>query len=782
MRTNLSRRLAVALTALSLTTVTVAVASGAGASADAKLPGIRGASAGQFHRTATYPVYLNRPAGVAADAETVAEISAATPNGKTLVYTDAAGKRVGFLDISNPGRPVGAGSLDLAEIGHADDQPTSVAVVGPHVLVVVDESGGDFAAPSGRLDVVRLRDRVVVRSFDLGGQPDSIAVSPDGRFAAIAIENQRDEDFAPVGGEEGDLPQPPAGLVDVLRLPTSSPSTWGLTAVPLPEERLAAAGLAAPSDPEPEYVAVNRANQAAVTLQENNGVVVIDLPSARVDTVFSAGTVTLDGVDVLNDGVINPTGVKVDVPREPDAIAWLDERHVATANEGDWRGGTRGWSVFDTVTGTPVWDAGTTLESLATANGLHNDARNTKGVEIEGIAVARMGGTTYAFVGSERSNFVAVYDVADPAHPRYLQILPTTNGPEGLLPIPRRNLLAVSSEVDAASVLVRSSVSLFKLRPGRAAFPTIVSATVDGQPIGWNALGALSAKPGDPRRVYAASDAAVKPAQVYTVDVSTQPARITSALPITVGGVPASLDIEGVFARPQGGFWLANEGATGAANTLLRADSSGAVVETVSLPSDVSAHLRNWGLEGVTATTDKAGEHVFVAIQRPLWVDPTAAASDLVPLEGADVTRIGRYDVATGAWTWFGYRLEAPAGDGVDWMGLSEITAVDADTLAVIERDKLNGPSARVKRVYTVNLPAADPAQGTLPVLQKSLARDVLPRLRVTRGWTQEKLEGLTIGANGSVYAVTDNDALKDATGETVFLRLGSRRAVFGQP
>ena len=63
---------------------------------------------------------------------------------------------------------------------------------------------------------------------------------------------------------------------------------------------------------------------------------------------------------------------------------------------------------------------------------------------------------------------------------------------------------------------------------------------------------------------------------------------------------------------------------------------------------------------------------------------------------------------------------------------------------------------------------------GELPLLDKSLAIDVLPELQAVNGWTQEKLEGLTIGADGQVYAVTDNDGLKDATGETVFLRLGS--------
>ena len=153
---------------------------------------------------------------------------------------------------------------------------------------------------------------------------------------------------------------------------------------------------------------------------------------------------------------------------------------------------------------------------------------------------------------------------------------------------------------------------------------------------------------------------------------------------------------------------------------------------------------------------------------------PGAAAG---PIDGAGVTRIGRYDVATGAWTWFGYQLESTAAAG-DWLGLSEIAVVDADTLAVIERDKLNGPRAAIKRVYTVEVGGVAGvtgiAAGELPVLDKSLAIDVLPALQSANGWTQEKLEGFTIAADGEVFAVTDNDGLKDATGETVFLRLGS--------
>ncbi|MFO6451291.1 MULTISPECIES: esterase-like activity of phytase family protein [unclassified Aeromicrobium] len=715
-----------------------------------------------FHRVATYPVFQNVPAGTPASAETVAEISAVSDDGRTLVYTDALGKRIGFLDISDPSSPRGEGSLSLEELGDADDQPTSVSIVGKYVLVVVDTSAS-FTEPSGRLDVVRLSDGVRVRSIDLGGQPDSIALDPAKSVAAIAIENQRDEEATPAGRAKGDLPQAPAGFVQLLDL-EGAPADWSLRRVDLDPAVLGAAGIVEPTDPEPEYVSINGKGTLAVTLQENNGIVLIDTATGEVEKAFSAGSVALSGVDAKKDGAISLTDSLAAAPREPDAVAWIGDDHLATANEGDWKGGTRGWTVFDTD-GDVVWDAGNTFERIAVRHGLHNDDRAAKkGAEPEGLAIAEFDGTPYAFVGSERSNFVAVYDVSDPADPEFVQIMPTTNGPEGLLPIPSRGLFAVSSETDDASVGVRATVGLYSWKPGRAAFPSIVSDDKSGAPIGWQALGALSGDPKDATTLWTAADTVIKNGSLYRVDVSATPARITDSVAVTDGGAPAALDIEGLFKRPQGGFWLASEGATGPANVLVRTDDAGAVQERVALPADVTARLGKWGLEGVTATNDADGEHVWFALQRPL--------------AGEDVVRIGRYDVADGTFHWLGYELESPLRGSGDWVGLSEITAIDDDTFAVIERDKLNGPAARNKRIYTFSVPKDSTDE--LPVVEKRLAIDVLPQLRATNGWTQEKLEGFTIAADGSLYAVTDNDGLKDATGETVFLRLGRATDAFG--
>ncbi|WP_352396488.1 esterase-like activity of phytase family protein [Kineosporia sp. NBRC 101677] len=727
-----------------------------------------------FNRTDTYPVFQNRPAGDAIGDETVAEISTVTEDGRTMIYTDAAGKRIGFLDISDPGRVKGLGTLSLKELGDADDQPTSVTVVGGYVLVVVDTSKS-FTEASGRVDIVRISDRTRVRSIDLGGQPDSIAVDKQGRRVAIAMENQRDEEATPAGGEEGDLPQLPAGFVQVIDLKKASdPATWTASRVDLvnPDgsalKSFVAASLDTPVDPEPEYVSFNERGDLAVTLQENNGIVLIDAAAKKITKVFSAGKATVEDIDVKDDGKIDQSGRIVDLPREPDAVAWLDDRYLATANEGDWKGGTRGWTVFDSRTGKVSYDSGNELEKLAIQVGLHSENRaDNKGVEPEGLATAEFDGTKYAFVGSERSNFVAVYDVDKPKNPKFVQVLPTTNGPEGILPIPSRGLLAVSSETDEAENGVRSAVTLFKIGSKAPAFPQIESKEKKGRPIGWGTLGALSAVPGKSDTLVSVTDAAYSPTAILSIDTGRTPAQVKDRLEVKdADGKPVGLDAEGIFARPQGGYWLAVEGATGAENKLVLLDRKGVVEKTVALPAEVAAGLKSQGFEGVTAVSDKSGEHVYAVLQREVSTDPKGVA------------RIGRYDVKTGTWTWFGYQLETTTTAG-DWIGLSEITAVGDGRLAVIERDKLNGPNAKIKRIYTVELPKTDPAAGTLPVLPKKLAVDVLPHLQATNGWTQEKLEGLTIGGDGEVYVSTDNDALDDATGETVFLKLGKARKLF---
>ena len=755
----LSLRLATGALGAGLVSSALLGAGSATAEADRQRGGSHGsARATTFHRLATFPVYRN---SADATVETVAEITAVSTDGRTLISTDSPGDRVTFTDITNPSRPRPAGALTLA------GEPTSVAVYRSYALIAVNTSAS-FTQPSGELVVVSLADRSIAARIDLGGQPDSVAISPAGAhcgsYAAIAIENERDEDV-----NDGEIPQLPGGFVVALPL-GGAPTTWRPTRIELTPRLTGVAGIVAPEDPEPEYVTINDRNQVAVTLQENNGIAVIDLPSRSAVRAFTAGTVDLVGVDTVEDDTIDPTGSLADVPREPDGIAWIGNGLLATANEGDLAGGSRGWSIFDAATGRVVWDAGNTLERLAVSVGLYPESRSeNKGTEPENITVSTINGRSYAFVGAERGNFVAVYDLADPTAPRFVQVLPVSNGPEGLLVIPGRGLLVVSSEVDVPEDNVRSTISIFGLGRGEPEFPALRSAFRNGVPIGWGALSGLAADPRRADRLWSVSDSYYSPTRLFSISTHPQhghhraTAVITSALTVTENGKPVGVDAEGIATRRDGGFWLAAEGATGAGNEILLLDRDAAVQRRIPLPADVSAGLGSRGLEGIAVTGSGRAEQVFVALQGPLTSDPTGVA------------RIGRYQVATGVWTWYGYRLETGSG-----VGLSELVALGGDRFAVVERDNLAGPSATIKRLYTVDLDEADES-AALPLLTKHLARDLLPDLQATNGWVQEKVEGLTVGRDGRVYLVTDNNGVEDSTGETVFLDLGPAQRVFGR-
>ena len=379
----------------------------------------------------------------------VAEILAATPDGRTVLYTDSAQQQVGFLDLTRPEQPRPLGTADV------DGEPTSVAVTrdGRLALVAVDTSES-FTDPSGTLEVLDVRTRQPIASLELGGQPDSVAISPDGQFAAVAIENQRDEDVV-VDGIAGGMPQAPAGYLSVVGL-AGAPSGWVAEKV----ELTGLAGMLHPSDPEPEFVDI-RDGIAAVTLQENNAVALVDLAAREVVGSFSAGTVSRSDADTADDGVVAFDDA-LTAPREPDAIQWTSDGNLITADEGDLAetpSGGRGWTIF-TPTGGIVYSSGGTAEKALHQAGRYPDSRSdAKGAEFEGAEVARLRGQELIFIGSERGDAVLVYDAADEAAPRLLQVLVTGDAPEGLLALTRQGLFLTSNEDDG-------TVSVFRIARG----------------------------------------------------------------------------------------------------------------------------------------------------------------------------------------------------------------------------------------------------------------------------------------------------------------------------
>ncbi len=732
-----------------------------------------------FQRVATIPVFLNTDV----EEETVAEIVAASKDGNTLIYTDGEFGGVGFVDIKNPDKPQAIGFLDL------DGEPTSVAVRGKFALVASNTSE-DFVTTSGKLFVIDIDSQSIVKTFELDGQPDSIAVSPDKRYGAVVIENERDEDLG-----DGRPPQLPAGFLVSLKMPNSNPHNWSLKNISL-------TGIADkfPEDPEPEYVDINRYNVAAITLQENNYIIYVHLPTGKIVKDFSAGTVDLKNIDTEEEdpALITLNSSIKGVPREPDAITWIFDYLTATADEGDLGddpngipdGGSRGFTIFGHK-GKVLFTSGNTLEHLAVRYGHYPDGRSgNKGNEPEAVEFARYGKESLLFVGSERSSVVFVYKFGYRGL-TLKQTLPTGVGPEGLLAIPKRNLFVVASEVDDRGDKIRSAISIYKLA-NKSVYPTIASVNrKDGTPIPWSALSGLAADKYDSDTLYSIYDSFYAKSRIFAIDTSKKPASLNREIVLkdTYGKLKkvapqqvnddgtVNLDPEGIATRKYGGFWITSEGAgtfddegrpITSNNLIVGADKYGNIVKVITLPERLNAKQFRFGLEGITSNYEYYREVLYVVFQRA-W----QGAGD-----PADKARIGRYDTRTGKWTFAYYPLTEPKSPNGGWVGLSEVSSLGWKNFAVVERDNQGGPDAAIKLIQKFSTRYVkfkpDSATPNFDVVKPKLVRDLIEAgdLTAPGGLIYEKIEGMAVLKDGSTYIVNDNDGVDDNSGETQLIKL----------
>lgn len=756
--------------------LTLAIASSAAINASEVMAGKN------FARIASFPVCSQIHPTCDTNEETAAEIVAASEDGLTLVYSDSPGENLGFVNISNPNTPVASGTVSLS------GEPTSVAVKGDFALVGINTSA-DFVNVSGQLDVINMNTRATVASLPLGGQPDSVAVSPDKTFAVVVIENERDEDLG-----NGEPPQAPAGQVIIVNIADANPANWTTTPVDITGYADLYSG-----DPEPEYVDINSDNIAAITLQENNHLMLIDLATATIINHFSAGTVDLTAIDTEEEdpAIISLTESQDNVPREPDGVTWIGNKYFATADEGDLNGGSRGFTIFKANTGKVVYSSGNDLDHMTVKYGHYPDARSgNKGNEPENVEYGEFDGRKLLFVNSERSSLVFVYDVENPKKPNFRQVLPAGVGPEGGLAIPSRNLLVVASEEDARDDKIRSVLNIYEFGDHPANYPTLESSNREtgdaaGTPIPWSAISGLSADPNEDGVLYAVDDSFYGSNRIFKILTKMSPANIYEEIyikdsnnvfanfptsgpaedPNTFDAVDlanminadktVNIDSEGISASIDGGFWVASEGAgtIGDAgrpieklNFIFKTDPNGVIEKVISLPTEVNAIQLRFGFEGVAEYNGK----VYVAFQRA-W-------------NGEANPRLGIYNTTTQTWSFVYYPLDTRESQNNGWVGLSDITSLGNEQFLVVERDNQGGPDAAIKRLYKIDLSTATEGQ----TITKTLVRDLMNDLSATGGLIPEKIEGSAVMSNGDVYIVNDNDGVDDNSGETQLLNLGN--------
>ena len=690
-----------------------------------------------FNRIASFATPYNN---ADASAESSAEIIAASDDGMTLIYTDSPLGVVGLIDITDATNPQAKGNVDMG------GEPTSVTVVGNTAYVAVNTSES-YTNPSGKLVSLNLADGSITGECDLGGQPDSTAHTHAGDMVTVAIENERDEDLG-----DGRVGQMPAGYMVTVGLSGDALACDSLVKIDV-------TGLSdiAPEDPEPEFVDVNNLGEIAVTMQENNSIVILNADGS-VQNEFSAGSVDLVNIDATDErGALIFNESQPGRLREPDGLQWIDDNHVMIANEGDMDGGSRSVTVFH-KDGTLVWESGNAFETPIIQAGHYPDKRSdAKGVEPEGMEVATFGDTTYAFILSERASTISVYDVTDATNPVFKQVLPSGISPEGAIAIPERGLLATANEVDLGEDgAARAHVMIYELQDAPAAYPQLTSEGAD-ELIGWGAISGMVAD--EDGMIYAVNDSfyGYQP-RIFTIDPSQTPARIIAATDVTRAGYPAQkMDMEGITLDGEGGFWIASEGRTDrlVPHAIYHVKANGQIKEEIALPAELLAVEKRFGFEGITLV----GDTLWMAVQRE-WADDDKGFVKLVS-----------YNTSTEEWGAVRYPLDAVE---TGWIGLSEIQA-HGDYVYLIERDNQIGENAAVKQVTRVALSEMVPAPlgGDLPVVTKEIVYDLIPDLASNGGYVVDKIEGMAIMQDGTTWMSTDNDGVDDSSGETFFWSIG---------
>jgi len=425
------------------------------------------------------------------DAGQVSEIPAYDHKTNTIWVAGVVGVDVLDADTGNLVK-----HIDVTEYGFVN----SVAIHNGLAALAIEDAF-DRRIP-GRVVFFDTKTRMQSESLfplEVGSLPDMLTFTHDGSKLLVANEATPN-----IAADEAYTPEnDPEGSVSIIDMETHSLlPTAVFTGVPTSGENLRTdTGM----DFEPEYIAVNQNNtKAFVTLQEANGIGVLDLISNKFTQVIGLGlkdfglaqnSVDLDDAD--SEISLQPQEVKG--LYQPDAIGsyqFQGKTYLVMANEGDTREddgdkeragdyfdgipkelerlnisitdsqpdalvtfGGRSFSIRD-ERGVLVYDSGNLLDAKAIERGIYNDKRSDdKGVEPEGVALQQIAGSTYAFIGLERTTTaaVAVFDVTNPSETSFVDMIVSEGdlSPEGMVVYQHRgnHYLTIANEVSNTTSL-----------------------------------------------------------------------------------------------------------------------------------------------------------------------------------------------------------------------------------------------------------------------------------------------------------------------------------------
>lgn len=382
-----------------------------------------------------------------------AEISASTIDGKQLVVTEADLGSISILNIEDVKNVKTVKQISFKSISEKAEV-TSVAVTpdGKYALAAVRTGDDVTNANKGFVAAVDLAKLETVKVYDVGVGPDSIAVSKNGLYAVVAIE---DEEIN-LEKDEVDMSKTVRpGSIAVISFTDGDALKGEVTNVSV-DLSTTGNGAIYPHDPQPEYVAISPDSlTAAVTLQENNAVAIVDLKEKKVVKTFGLGE-TKHKADLKADDVISITEDMTARP-EPDGIAFSEDgKYLLTANEGDLgkdefkdkvKSGGRNIMVWD-LDGNAVYDSLELVDKAAAQAGLYPDKRSAnRGSEVENLTIGNINGKPFLAVAAERDNAILFFDVTDPKNPVYKGLIPSGGeSPEGIHKVNGRDLFVSSDE------------------------------------------------------------------------------------------------------------------------------------------------------------------------------------------------------------------------------------------------------------------------------------------------------------------------------------------------
>jgi hypothetical protein len=289
-----------------------------------------------------------------------AEISAFDPVSKRL-YT-VAGAVVEFQQMSNTGSLSAGGVLPLSFTppATANAVPNSVAVSNGIVAVsyaIVSQATN--AQQPGRVAFYNASTGAFLNVVEVGFLPDMVTFTPDGTKVLTANEGEPNSYNQPTSFD----PEGSISIIDISGgVAAATVQTAGFTSFNSQIAALRAAGVriygpnaTVAQDLEPEYITISPdGTTAVVTLQENNAIAIVNIPTATVTSIVPLGlknhNLPGNGLDASDRDVNFPnsgsTG-KINIQNwpvfgmyQPDAIAQFTvggQTYYITANEGDSR-------------------------------------------------------------------------------------------------------------------------------------------------------------------------------------------------------------------------------------------------------------------------------------------------------------------------------------------------------------------------------------------------------------------------------------------------------------